>query len=223
MNWTKLVRFITRKELFKIFWILIALVLLKVFMLAGFSLIKVNLNPGSQSAHRQAEQKGPQKGVEKNLEAQKHTFDMQNQALAQENEQKESRQSEKKGDLSEQWQKLRERQEKLKRKEKELQKLKKDIDKKLAEQKELKQELEKVLEEAKSIKKEKIKHLVDVYSNMQPKKAAQALETLKQDIAVKILAGMQGRTAGAILSFVQSEKAATLSEALTDFQTPFED
>lgn len=225
MNWMKLVHYISRKELFKIFWVLIALIIVKVLMLAGFSLIKVDETSDSSPAYRQAQQGQPQKGDKDLSRSVKQTLDMKGSAHAQENEQKSSdtNKAEGKGDLSEQWQKLRKKQEELRRKEEELKNLEKEIDKKLAKQKELKQKLENVLEEARSMKDEKIKHLVDVYSNMQPDKAAQALETLKKEIAVKILAGMQGRTAGEILSFVESEKAARLSEALTDFQTPFED
>jgi flagellar motility protein MotE (MotC chaperone) len=52
--------------------------------------------------------------------------------------------------------------------------------------------------------------------------AAQLLSTLDEKIAVKILAGMRGRQAGEILSFVPAEKAAKLSEALTKLQVPFQ-
>ena len=38
-------------------------------------------------------------------------------------------------------------------------------------------------------KREKMQHLVDVYSNMKPKQAAQVLETLDESIAVRILYG----------------------------------
>jgi len=127
------------------------------------------------------------------------------------------------GSLSEQWDKLHQREQELKRREKSFQELKQELDKKLARQEELKTRLEEIIEEARVLKNEKIKHLVDVYSNMQPEQAARVLETLDQTIAVKILAGMRGRTAGEILSFVQAEKAARLSEDLTDFQTPFEE
>ena len=123
--------------------------------------------------------------------------------------------------LSEEWEALNKEKRRLKRKQESLQKLEKRLDEKLAREKKLKSQLEQILEEAKVMKDEKIKHLVDVYSNMQPEQAAKVLETVDQDIAVKILAGMRGRTAGEILSFVQAKKAARLSEQLTDFQTPF--
>ena len=127
------------------------------------------------------------------------------------------------GSLSEQWEKLNHKEQELRRREKSLHELEQELDKKLARQEELKNRLEEIIQEARVLKDNKIKHLVDVYSNMQPEQAAKVLETLDQSIAVKILAGMRGRTAGEILSFVQAEKAASLSEDLTDFQTPFEE
>ncbi|MFP4213798.1 MAG: MotE family protein [Desulfohalobiaceae bacterium] len=144
------------------------------------------------------------------------------QAMAADGEQEQSQDSGA-GNLSQEWDRLREKQQGLQQKEKELEELEERIDQKLARQEELKQELESILDEAQSVQEGKIKHLVDVYSNMEPEQAANVLETLNQDIAVKILSGMRGRTAGEILSFVQADKAAKLSEQLTDFQTPFED
>ncbi len=68
-----------------------------------------------------------------------------------------------------------------------------------------------------------VAHLVSVYANMKPKQAAQVLETLEDNLAVKILAGMNGRTAGKILSYVKPARAAGLSEKLTRLQIPFAD
>nr|WP_116304781.1 hypothetical protein [Nitratidesulfovibrio sp. HK-II]GBO94993.1 flagellar protein FlbB [Nitratidesulfovibrio sp. HK-II] len=79
-----------------------------------------------------------------------------------------------------------------------------------------------MLKDAQGMKDEKLRHLVDVYTNMKAKQAAAVLETLDEKIAVRILAGMRGRQAGEILTFVQAEKAAKLSEALTRMQLPLE-
>ena len=130
-------------------------------------------------------------------------------------------QSESSSSLSAEWEALRKEKRRLQRRKASLEELEKRLDEKLAREKELKAKLEQILKEAEVMKDEKIKHLVDVYSNMQPEQAAKVLETLDKNIAVKILAGMRGRTAGEILSFVEAEKAARLSEQLTDFQTPF--
>ena len=77
-----------------------------------------------------------------------------------------------------------------------------------------------MLEEAKGVKDQKLKHLIDVYSNMNAKQAAKVLETLDNTIAVKILAGMRGRQAGDVLNNMEAKKAAGLTEMLTSMQLP---
>jgi flagellar motility protein MotE (MotC chaperone) len=124
--------------------------------------------------------------------------------------------------VSEEMARLREKRNRLEKKEKNLNKLEQEVNQKIQKLKKLQANIQQMLDEAKVVKDKKIKHLVDVYSNMKPKQAAQVLETLDQDIAVKILAGMRGRTAGEILSYVQADKAAQLSEDLTRLQMPFD-
>ncbi|WP_459892661.1 MotE family protein [Desulfothermus okinawensis] len=123
--------------------------------------------------------------------------------------------------LAEQWEKLRAKEAELKLKEEQLKKLEKKIEQKLQEQKKLAWKIEELIKKAEVLKNKKIKHLVQVYSNMDPARAAKVLETLDKQLAVKILAGMKGRTAGEILTNMDPKKAAELSEALTEFQTPF--
>jgi Uncharacterized conserved protein len=78
-----------------------------------------------------------------------------------------------------------------------------------------------MLKDAQQVQDEKLRHLVDVYSNMKAKQAGQVLETLDERTAVRILAGMRGRQAGEILNNITPEKAARLSEMLTRMQLPF--
>lgn len=115
-------------------------------------------------------------------------------------------------------QQLRERAEALDRQEQALKAMEADLNARLAKLQELEGALKGMLTEAKSIKDEKMRHLIDVYTNMKSKQAASVLETLDEHIAVKILAGMKGRQAGEILTFVTPKKAAKLSEDLTRFQ-----
>lgn len=115
-------------------------------------------------------------------------------------------------------QQLKTRADDLDRKEQALNTLEADLNARLAKLNELETTLKGMLDEAKTIKEEKMRHLIDVYTNMKAKQAASVLETLDENIAVKILAGMKGRTAGEILTGVSSKKAAALSEALTKLQ-----
>ena len=55
---------------------------------------------------------------------------------------------------------------------------------------------------------------------MNAKQAAKVLETLDNNIAVRILAGMRGRQAGEVLNNMEAKKAAGLTEMLTKLQLP---
>ena len=125
--------------------------------------------------------------------------------------------------LSAKWEEIKQKQVELRRREESLRALERSLDAKLVEQKKIQTSIKKMLEDANVLKDKKIKHLIEVYSNMKAKQAALVLETLDEEIAVKILSGMRGRKAGEILSFVKPEKAALLSERLTDLRIPFED
>ncbi len=114
---------------------------------------------------------------------------------------------------------LNSREQALDRKEAELKALEAELDGKLENLRALEVRMQKLIDSAGTIQDEKMAHLVDVYSNMKPKQAAQVLETLEESIAVRILAGMSGRKAGEILSSVRPDRAAFLSEALTRLQT----
>lgn len=115
---------------------------------------------------------------------------------------------------------LQQRQEQLNRREQELKQLQDQLDTRLEELQTLEGKLQTMIKEADSLKDQKLRHLVDVYTNMKAKQAAEVLESLDERISVKILAGMRGRTAGEILTFVKAERAARLSEALTRMQLP---
>ncbi len=117
---------------------------------------------------------------------------------------------------------LNRKQDDLSRREQERKSLEQQVDAKLAQMQDLEARIKTMLKDAQGMKDEKLRHLVDVYTNMKAKQAAAVLETLDEKIAVRILAGMRGRQAGEILTFVQAEKAAKLSEALTRMQLPLE-
>lgn len=121
------------------------------------------------------------------------------------------------------WKALKAKEDELARKERSLRTLEQNLDKKLAELNDLEKRLKKMIADADVLKDKKIKHLVGVYTAMKAKQAAQVIESLDTDLAVKILSGMRGRSAGAILGFVTPKKAAKLSEELTKLQTPLEE
>lgn len=109
----------------------------------------------------------------------------------------------------------------LDRREQELNGLEGRINQKIEEMQALEGRIQMMLKDAQQVQDEKLRHLVDVYTNMKAKQAGQVLETLDERTAVRILAGMRGRQAGEILNNITPEKAARLSEMLTRMQLPF--
>lgn len=107
------------------------------------------------------------------------------------------------------------KQEELNRREQELLALQQQMQSRLDELHALEGKIQGMLKKAGDVQDEKLKHLIDVYSNMKPRQAAQVLETLDERIAVKILAGMRGKQAGEVLTYMQAEPAAKLSELLS--------
>jgi flagellar motility protein MotE (MotC chaperone) len=120
-------------------------------------------------------------------------------------------------------QNLLKRQDELDQREQALKSLETDLNTRVARLKDMESSLKNLLEEAKGVKDQKLKHLIDVYSNMNAKQAAKILETLDNNIAVKILAGMRGRQAGEVLNNMEAKKAAGLTEMLTKVQLPIQD
>jgi flagellar motility protein MotE (MotC chaperone) len=112
------------------------------------------------------------------------------------------------------------RQDELDQREQALNTLQADLNARVTKLKEMETSIKTMLEEAKGVKDQKLKHLIDVYSNMNAKQAAKVLETLDNNIAVKILAGMRGRGAGEVLNNMEAKKAAGLTEMLTKMQLP---
>lgn len=112
------------------------------------------------------------------------------------------------------------RQDELDQREQGLKSLESELNSRIAKLKEMETSIKGMLEEAKGVKDQKLKHLIDVYSNMNAKQAAKVLETLDNGIAVKILAGMRGRQAGEVLNNMEAKKAAGLTEMLTRIQLP---
>ncbi|MBQ4133524.1 MAG: MotE family protein [Desulfovibrionaceae bacterium] len=113
------------------------------------------------------------------------------------------------------------RQVELERREQDLRVLEGQLNEKLEDMQALEGRIQMMLKDAQDLQDKKLKHLVDVYSNMKAKQAGQVLETLDERTAVRILAGMRGRQAGEILNNITPEKAARLSEMLTRMQLPF--
>lgn len=89
-----------------------------------------------------------------------------------------------------------------------------EIDRKLAELSRLRDEIRAQMETKKFVEEQRMKHLVKAYSAMKPQIAAGLIEKLELPFAVEMLSRMQGDAVGSILSFVDKEKAARISQGL---------
>lgn len=117
------------------------------------------------------------------------------------------------------------REERLNEREKALNILEQDINDRLAQLQAKHEELaalvrrqEELVQEQKQIKDARIEHLVAAYKGMRPEKAGSLVNSLDDDVAVRLLAAMPGRNAGQILAFVNPEKAARLTKAISDMR-----
>lgn len=112
------------------------------------------------------------------------------------------------------------KEEELNRREQELLSLQQQMQHRLDELKNVESKVQGMLKQANNMQDDKLRHLIDVYSNMKAKQAADVLSTLDERIAVKILAGMRGKQAGEILTYMRPQPAAKLSELLSRTQLP---
>ena len=65
---------------------------------------------------------------------------------------------------------------------------------------------------------ERIRHLVKIYSSMKPKAAAELMNNLDTDAAVEVFLGMKGEIAGGILSYMDTAKAAVITQRLMSYR-----
>jgi len=89
-----------------------------------------------------------------------------------------------------------------------------DINKKIAALTKIREEIRAAKDEKKAEEEQHFKHLIKVYSAMKPQNAADLIEKLDINLAIKLLSKMKGDDVGKILSFVKIEKAAKISEGL---------
>ena len=115
------------------------------------------------------------------------------------------------------------REQRLVEREKALDILQGEMDKKLKESEatrvklaELVKKQEDLVAQQKSLRDARIEHLVATYKSMKPQQAATLVNNLEEDVAVEILAVMPGRSAGQILAYVNPEKAARLTKAISE-------
>ena len=121
--------------------------------------------------------------------------------------------------------KLRERKDELDMREKELveleeelQRQKVELDKRIVQLEEMRSQIAQVLKDRVEVDQEKVTKLVDLYSNMKPKQAADVIGSINEDLAIEVLAKMKKKSAAEIMNLLPPEKARTLSEKYTGYR-----
>ncbi|MBW1712530.1 MAG: hypothetical protein JRJ59_05240 [Deltaproteobacteria bacterium] len=114
--------------------------------------------------------------------------------------------------------KLEAREKELQERAQKLEKLQKLVNEKMAALAQMRQEFEAQVAAEEARQNKRMKHLVDLYSNMKPKAAAAVIEKMNEEIAVEIFRLMRGREAGKILAYVNPDKASRISQMLSEGQ-----
>jgi flagellar motility protein MotE (MotC chaperone) len=105
------------------------------------------------------------------------------------------------------------KEEKLAIRELELKTLEGEVDKKLTQLQEARNELSRLLEAKDEVDAKRTQDLGKMYEKMDPAQGAVLLAELEQELAVRILAGMKPKAAGALLSNMPPDQASRLSAA----------
>jgi flagellar motility protein MotE (MotC chaperone) len=102
----------------------------------------------------------------------------------------------------------------LSKKRAELMAIQDEINNKIAILTELRNEIVAEMAKKKIAEERSLRHLIKAYSAMKPQKAASLIEKLDITFAIELLSKMKGDAVGNILSFVDTDKAARISEQL---------
>jgi flagellar motility protein MotE (MotC chaperone) len=123
------------------------------------------------------------------------------------------------------FEKLKQRKEELDMREKELaeleeelQRQKVELDKRIQQLEEMRGQIATVLKDRVEVDQEKVTKLVDLYSNMKPKQAADVIGSINEDLAVEVLAKMKKKNAAEIMNLLDPVKARVLSEKYTGYR-----
>jgi len=123
--------------------------------------------------------------------------------------------------VEERWSALDRRQEELRVKEMELKALEGEINAKLKKLEELESVIRQDVATLKTLSDERIKHLVKIYSSMNPKAAAKLMDNMDLLVAVEVFHNMKGEVAGAILANMEPTKAASITKMLASYRAAY--
>jgi flagellar motility protein MotE (MotC chaperone) len=117
--------------------------------------------------------------------------------------------------LKQERQELQRKKDRIARREKELKVLRQEVEKKLQQLRQWRGDLEDLLARKEKKERKRVQKLSRIYQRMDPVKAAAALGSVKQDLAVGIISQMRSGTAAEVLDNMDKEQAAALSTDLS--------
>ncbi len=108
----------------------------------------------------------------------------------------------------------------LNQREEQLRALRDNVQQQVSELKRLQTDIEASMDAKKAQDAENLKKVVNLYNNMDSKKAAQKLDSLEPKYAVQILMGMKERKAAQLLEELSPENAKRITEAIVSKAPP---
>ena len=102
--------------------------------------------------------------------------------------------------------------------EEELHKQKSEVEARVLKLEQIREDVAGVLKDRVEIDQQRVATLVDFYSNMKPKQAADIFATLNEDLSVEVLTRMKKKNAADILNLLEPAKARALSEKFTGYK-----
>lgn len=110
------------------------------------------------------------------------------------------------------------REEMLNKIEAELNQQRQEVETKLKELEQVRRSISSVLEEKVQTDEQKVENLIQFYSNMKPAQAAKIIETIDEDLAMKVITGMKKKNAADIMNLLKPEKAQSISEKYVGYR-----
>jgi flagellar motility protein MotE (MotC chaperone) len=102
--------------------------------------------------------------------------------------------------------------------EEELHKQKSEVESRISKLEKVREEVAVILKDKVEIDQQRVTTLVDFYSNMKPKQAAEIFGKLNEDLAVEVLGKMKKKNAAEILNLLEPAKARAISEKFTGYK-----
>lgn len=122
------------------------------------------------------------------------------------------------GKLNERKKELDLREKELGELEEELHRQRSEVEARIKKLEDIRAEIANVLKEKVEIDQSKVDKLVEFYSNMKPKQAAEILGSLNEDLAVEILGKMKKKNAADIMNLLTPNKAQVISEKFAGYK-----